>query len=216
MVAEHNALGYSGTNAGGNLQIVRSVWRRNWAGIVPNTLDSELLPPFRQVDIVGNLVEANHNRDAPGVPLEWATFGNGILLAFNGGFWKRPDRVFDGVVSNMDSRVDPVTRSVTVRADLTNAEGLLRQGMFMTVTLRGEETPTLLVPEEALVPERGRAYVFVVVDNVVERREVTTGKRRPGVVEIVTGIAEHERVVVDGTQSVRDGSVVQESPPGAS
>ena len=80
VVAEHNALGYSGTNAGGNLQIVRSVWRRNWAGIVPNTLDSELLPPFRQVDIVGNLVEANHNRDAPGVPLEWGTFGNGILL----------------------------------------------------------------------------------------------------------------------------------------
>ncbi|HEX4908768.1 MAG TPA: right-handed parallel beta-helix repeat-containing protein, partial [Actinomycetes bacterium] len=80
VLAENNALGYSGTNAGGDLQIVRSVWRRNWAGIVPNTLDSELLPPFRQVDIVGNLVEANHNRDAPGVPLEWATFGNGILL----------------------------------------------------------------------------------------------------------------------------------------
>ena len=81
VVAEHNALGYSGTNAGGNLQIVRSVWRRNWAGIVPNTLDSELLPPFRQVDVVGNLVEANHNRGAPGLPLEWSTFGNGILLA---------------------------------------------------------------------------------------------------------------------------------------
>ena len=81
VVAENNALGYSGTNAGGNLQIVRSVWRRNWAGIVPNTLDSELLPPFRQVDVVGNLVEANHNRGAPGLPLEWSTFGNGILLA---------------------------------------------------------------------------------------------------------------------------------------
>ncbi|HVD88057.1 MAG TPA: hypothetical protein VNB91_04045, partial [Jatrophihabitantaceae bacterium] len=38
VVAERNALGYSGTNAGGNLQIVRSVWRDNWAGIVPNTL----------------------------------------------------------------------------------------------------------------------------------------------------------------------------------
>ena len=80
VLAENNALGYSGTNAGGNLQIVRSIWRRNWAGIVPNTLDSELLPPFRQVDIVGNYVEANHNRSAPGVPLEWGAFGNGILL----------------------------------------------------------------------------------------------------------------------------------------
>ena len=41
VTAEHNALGYSGTNAGGNLQIVRSMWRFNWAGIVPNTLDTE-------------------------------------------------------------------------------------------------------------------------------------------------------------------------------
>jgi plastocyanin len=80
VVSEHNALGYSGTNAGGNLQIVRSVWRHNWAGIVPNTLDSELLPPFREVDVVGNLVVANGDRTAPGVGFQWAAFGNGILL----------------------------------------------------------------------------------------------------------------------------------------
>ncbi len=116
----------------------------------------------------------------------------------------------------MDSRVDPVTRSVIVRAELANPDGLLRQGMFMTVALQGEVTPTLLVPEEALVPERGHAYLFVVKDNVVERREVHTGKRRPGFVEIVDGIAEHERVVVDGTQNVRDGSVVQETAAGGS
>jgi membrane fusion protein (multidrug efflux system) len=122
-----------------------------------------------------------------------------------------PDRTFEGVVTNMESRIDPVTRSVIVRAELANPDGLLRQGMFMTVALQGEVTPTLLVPEEALVPERGHAYVFVVRDNVVERREVHTGKRRPGFVEIVKGVAENERVVVDGTQNVRDGSVVQES-----
>ena len=122
-----------------------------------------------------------------------------------------PDRIFEGVVTNMDSRIDPVTRSVTVRAEIPNPNGLLRQGMFMTVALQGEVTPTLLVPEEALVPERGHAYVFVVKDNVVERREVHTGKRRPGFVEIVDGVAEHERVVIDGTQNVRDGSVVQEA-----
>jgi membrane fusion protein (multidrug efflux system) len=125
-----------------------------------------------------------------------------------------PDRTFDGVVTNMDSRVDPVTRSVIVRAELPNEEALLRQGMFMTVMLQGEVEPTLLVPEEALVPERGHAYVFVVKDNVVERREVRTGKRRPGFVEIVSGVVDQERVVVDGTQNVRDGSVVQETTPG--
>jgi membrane fusion protein (multidrug efflux system) len=127
-----------------------------------------------------------------------------------------PDRSFAGVVTNMDSRVDPITRSVTVRASLDNPDGVLRQGMFMTVSLQGEVTPTLLVPEEALVPERGHAYVFVVHNGMVERREVRTGKRKPGYVEIVDGVHEHERVVVDGTQHVRDGSVVEEADGGAS
>ena len=127
-----------------------------------------------------------------------------------------PNRTFDGAVTNIDSRVDPVTRSVMVRAELDNSDDLLRQGMFMTVSLQGELAPTLIVPEEALVPERGHAYVFVVEDNVVERREVVTGKRRPGFVEIVSGVAENERVVVDGTQAVRHGTVVQESTSDAS
>ena len=127
-----------------------------------------------------------------------------------------PGRAFAGEVTNIESRVDPVTRSIIVRASLPNPEGLLRQGMFMTVSLQGQVEPTLLVPEEALVPERGRTYVFVVRNNVVERHEVKTGKRRPGDVQIVDGIGEHDRVVVEGTQNVRDGTAVQEAQAGAS
>lgn len=123
-----------------------------------------------------------------------------------------PDRKFTGVVTNLESRVDPVTRSITVRAELPNPEGLLRQGMFMTVNLQGEVQPTLLVPEEAIVPERGRIYVFVVSNKVVEQREVRIGKRRPGDVEIVEGLREGERVVIEGTQNVRHGTVVEEAP----
>jgi membrane fusion protein (multidrug efflux system) len=124
-----------------------------------------------------------------------------------------PGREFTGVVTNMDSRVDPVTRSIAVRAELPNSDSLLRQGMFLTVSLKGELAPTLLVPEEAIVPERGKAYVFVVQDSVVQRREVRTGKRKPGSVEIIEGVHEHEHVVVEGTQNIRDGSTVQETPP---
>jgi membrane fusion protein (multidrug efflux system) len=123
-----------------------------------------------------------------------------------------PDRKFLGEVTNIESRVDPVTRSIIVRAELPNADHVLRQGMFMTVSLQGDVVPTLLVPEEAIVPERGRTYVFVVANGLVQRREVRTGKRRPGDVEIVEGLAENERVVVEGTQNIRDGSSVQEAP----
>lgn len=121
-----------------------------------------------------------------------------------------PGREFHGKVSQIDSRVDPVTRSIAVRAELPNPKGELRPGMFMTVKLQGEVAPALLVPESAIVPEQGRTFVFVVEDGQASRREVKLGKRRPGVVEIVEGLKEHERVVVEGTQNLRDGGPVRE------
>lgn len=121
-----------------------------------------------------------------------------------------PNHEFTGTVSNLGSRIDPVTRSIVVRAEIPNKEGLLRPGMFMTVTLRGKPEPALLVPEEAIVPEQGKTFVFVVSDGVVEQRVVRTAKRRPGEVEIVEGLKENEHVVIEGTQNIRDGSRVRE------
>jgi plastocyanin len=94
VVSEGNALGYSGTNAS-DLDIVRSVFRGNWAGIVPNTGDYELLPPFRDVRIVGNLVQGNGNRAAPGAHVEWPGFGNGIVLAGGNDTLVQRNRVLD-------------------------------------------------------------------------------------------------------------------------
>lgn len=121
-----------------------------------------------------------------------------------------PGREFKGKVSQIDSRVDPVSRSIAVRAELPNPKGELRPGMFMTVKLQGEVAPALLVPESAIVPEQGRVFVFVVDNGEATRREVKLGKRRPGVVEIVAGLKEHERVVIEGTQNLRDGGPVRE------
>jgi plastocyanin len=81
VIAENNGLGYSGTNAGGDLKIVNSVWRRNMAGIVPNTLDTERLAPQRGVQISGNLVYDNNNLGAPAKKQQYPSIGMGILLA---------------------------------------------------------------------------------------------------------------------------------------
>jgi plastocyanin len=81
VISEWNGLGYSGTNSSGALYIVDSVWRENVAGIVPNTLDSEKLPPVEGVSIVGNLVHDNNNREAPTYNAPWSAFGNGIVIA---------------------------------------------------------------------------------------------------------------------------------------
>jgi Right handed beta helix region/Phospholipase_D-nuclease N-terminal len=81
VISEDNALGFSGTNAGGDLIISDSIWRDNMGGIVPNTLDSEPNAPQDGDTIINNLVENNNNIDAPADPLEYPSVGNGIMLA---------------------------------------------------------------------------------------------------------------------------------------
>jgi plastocyanin len=81
VLAEHNALGYSGTNAGGSLAIVNSEWRANLGGIVPNTLDSEPFPPQRDTVIAGNHVHHNNSTTVDAKDLGYVPFGMGIVVA---------------------------------------------------------------------------------------------------------------------------------------
>ena len=82
-----------------------------------------------------------------------------------------PGESFDGKVASVDSRVDPSTRSVIVRALVPNGDGLLKPGMFLTVHLSRGATDVLVVPEEALVPEQGDVYVYVVKDGRRAKRK---------------------------------------------
>lgn len=80
VVAEYNGLGYSGTNSSGNIFIVNSVWRYNSAGIVPNTLDSELLPPVHDVVIAGNYVHDQGTVEVPAGTVQRTAKGHGIVI----------------------------------------------------------------------------------------------------------------------------------------
>lgn len=122
-----------------------------------------------------------------------------------------PGRKFSGKVVSIDSRVDPTSRSVTVRALLPNQDGALRPGMFLNVSMDREQRKALVIPEEALVPEQARQFVFVMVGaDTVAKREVRIGRRQPGEVEVSEGLANGDRVVVEGTLKLRDGSSVIE------
>lgn len=121
-----------------------------------------------------------------------------------------PDREFTGEVMSIDSRVDPTSRSVAVRAALPNADGLLKPGMFLTVRLKEKRAPVVMISEQALVPEEGRQFVYVVKNDRAEKREIGIGRRKPGGVEVVTGLAAGEIVIVEGTQKVRDGGAVRD------
>lgn len=136
-------------------------------------------------------------RLAPGLPIEARSAA-----------W--PDTTFAGTVASIDTRVDPLTRSLMVRALIPNPEARLRPGMFMAVTLLRREVQALVVPEQAIVPEQSRQYVLVVdAAGQVEKREIRTGRRRPGQVEVLEGLAAGETVIAEGTQKVRPGQPVR-------
>jgi membrane fusion protein (multidrug efflux system) len=126
-----------------------------------------------------------------------------------------PDQLFVGKVASIDTRLDPVARSVQVRAVLPNPDGHLKPGMFLTVNLQRDRGPVLVAPEAAIVPERGLQYVYRVVDGKAVQQEVTLGRRAPGLVEIVAGVSAGDLLITEGTHKVRDGSFVEivEKPP---
>jgi membrane fusion protein (multidrug efflux system) len=120
-----------------------------------------------------------------------------------------PDRDFNGTVASIDTRLDPVSRAVEVRAVIPNEDGLLKPGMFMTVDLQRDRGDVLMAPEQAIVPEGSRQYVYVVTDGLAEKRQVLLGRRIPGYVVVSDGLSAGETVVTEGTNKIRDGAQVE-------
>ena len=120
------------------------------------------------------------------------------------------DRAFEGKITAVDTRIDPVTRSVKVVARFDNTDDALRPGLFLNVALTiGVRSNAIVVPEQAIVALGTTQYLFKVVDGRAQRVEVTLGSRKPGLVEVTSGIAVGDKVVTEGLQRVRDGQQVR-------
>jgi membrane fusion protein (multidrug efflux system) len=122
------------------------------------------------------------------------------------------EQTFKGQVLSVGTRVDPITRSVVVRAQMPNREGKLKPGMFLTVRLLHGGGKTMVLPEQALVPERNKQFVFGVRDGKAYKTEIVVGRRRPGEVEVLQGLTVGDEVIIEGTQKVRDGVAVRITP----
>ena len=117
----------------------------------------------------------------------------------------RPGQRFDGVVYAISPLIEEGGRSILVRAQVDNADGLLNPGMFARVQLITEESDVLVVPEAAMSPSGQTQFVVRLQEGQAERVPVVMGERRAGLVEIVSGLDEGDLVVVAGLQRVRAG-----------
>lgn len=138
---------------------------------------------------------------------EIALLALGQTLVIHSDSW--PEKVFQGQVTQLDSRVDPVNRAITVKALLDNREQLLRPGQFLQVSLAVAQQQVLMIPEQAVLTQGAVSYAFVVADDKVQRRELKLGSREQGWVEVRSGIAADDSVAVTGQTRLGEGSVVQ-------
>ncbi|MES2632824.1 MAG: efflux RND transporter periplasmic adaptor subunit [Pseudomonadota bacterium] len=128
-----------------------------------------------------------------------------------------PGRRFTAVIQAIDPLVDANGRSVGIRGCIDNRALALRPGMFARVNaVFGERDNARVIPEEAIVPQQGRQFVYKLVDGpdqdtrIAQRVEVKVGIRRPGRVEVTEGLQVGDTVVTAGQQRIqRDGMPVR-------
>jgi membrane fusion protein (multidrug efflux system) len=120
-----------------------------------------------------------------------------------------PAETFSGAIYAIEPAIDEATRTVLIRARLPNPGVRLKPGMFARVNLTLEQrNNALLVPEQALVPRGTERFVFRVIDGKAVLTKVEMGQRRPGEVEILSGLEEGQSIVADGQLKLQDGTAI--------
>lgn len=123
-----------------------------------------------------------------------------------------PERVFEGTIASVNNEIDPVTRSISVRAIIPNDEHLLKPGLLMSVNLFKDRRDALVINEEALISQADTHFVYRVKqggeDTVAEKVIVNIGARYPGIVEITEGLSAGDKVVVHGGMKIQDGKPI--------
>ena len=118
------------------------------------------------------------------------------------------DATFEGHIDSIDSRIDPLSRSFRVRAILPNPNRLLPAGMFMSLQVILSREPALMIPEEAIVFQAAKSYVFLIKGKKAVRIPIATGERQAGRITVLDGLKAGDEIVLKGLQRLRDGSDV--------
>ncbi len=150
------------------------------------------------LDVIFSLPEIDSQRVSPGQTIQ-------ISVA------APADQSFDAVVTFIAPTVDPGTRTLRIKAEIDNREGLLRPGLFARVLVGTDQRRSvLMVPEEAIVQREGSAWLFVIgAEDRVRRVQVETGRQSKGRIEIRSGnLSAGDRVVRRGHGGLADGMVV--------
>jgi multidrug efflux pump subunit AcrA (membrane-fusion protein) len=121
-----------------------------------------------------------------------------------------PDKPFEGTIVRINKALDLATRTLQTEISVPNPGRLLKPGMFARIEIALKEKPAaLVVPRTAVLGEEGKQFVFTVEGNQAFRKPVVTGIEQEGLIEIVEGVKEGDKIVVRGQESLRDRSTIR-------
>lgn len=121
-----------------------------------------------------------------------------------------PGRRFDARIGLITPRVDPATGTFPVKVEIEDPDRLLRPGMFARVSIVYQRKANALkIPRSALVENDGPPAVFVVVDGKAEQRQLELGLLNGSYVEVLTGLAPQDQIVVIGQAGLKNGTSVK-------
>ena len=118
-------------------------------------------------------------------------------------------KVFKGEVNTISSRIDPSTRSILSRVIVDNSKFEIIPGQLMTVKIIYNETSEIGVPESAVTIQGNTAFVYIVNNEIAEKKDIKIGKRNFGKVSVLSGINEGDLVISEGVSKVRNKSKVK-------
>lgn len=121
-----------------------------------------------------------------------------------------PGKVFEGKITRISSALEPATRTLQTEIEIPNAGRLLKPSMFAKIELVLSQKPhALVIPQHAVVEERGLKTIYILKENQAFRRTIVTGIEQFPYVEVLEGVSEGDRVVVRGQNALREGSTVR-------
>lgn len=128
-----------------------------------------------------------------------------------------PGQRYGGTIARISPVIDPTTATFKVTAEINDPSGRLKPGMFGRVSIAYDTRESVpLVPRVALLGTESETSVFIVDNDVATRRDVTVGYASGGEMEVVSGLAVGDQVVVIGQSGLKNDAKVHVIPPGAS
>jgi membrane fusion protein (multidrug efflux system) len=119
------------------------------------------------------------------------------------------DKTFQGKIYFINPKVDIETRTVEVKAWVDNPEYTLKPGFYVNVKTLLEERKSMVLPESSVLVREGKTLVMSVVNDSIQYKQVTSGVRFDGKVEILDGITPEDKVVLSGRSEITEGTRVE-------